>query len=184
MKNRTVFVAALVLAAGSVFAEEKPGTANKMTQAGSAAASQAALIKPMPDLVVHLTAYPQAGISYPYASFYVENKGNADSTATTVQVTCKAYKGANYYKKCSETGKLNVPALPAPTKPSDPKSLFSPQLPFTPGPIRCDQWNDQTKTWAGITKCVMVAEVDPDKQVAESNKGNNKVTVTVTVPPH
>jgi subtilase family serine protease len=30
----------------------------------------------------------------------------------------------------------------------------------------------------------MVAEVDPDKQVAESNKGNNKVTVTVTVPPH
>jgi hypothetical protein len=77
-----------------------------------------------------------------------------------------------------------VPVLPAPTKPSDPKSLFSPQLPFTPGPIRCDQWNDQTKTWAGITKCVMVAEVDPDKQVAESNKGNNKVTVTVTVPPH
>jgi hypothetical protein len=99
MKNLTVFAATLVLMAGSVFAEEvKPGTANKMTQAGSAAASQAALIKPMPDLVVHLTAYPQAGISYSYASFYVENKGNADSTATTVQVTCKAYKGANYYR--------------------------------------------------------------------------------------
>ena len=180
MKTLIAFGAVLAVAAGSLRAEEVKGnTANKATQAGSVAASQATQLKALPDLVVHFIAYPQTGISYPYQALYVENAGPGDSPATAVQVTCKAYKGANYYKKCSETGKLNVPALPAPTKPKDPKSIFSPQLPFTPGTINCDQWNDQTKTWAGITSCVMVAEVDPDKKVAESNKANNKVSITV-----
>jgi hypothetical protein len=170
-----------VMAGSSGAAELKPGQATMVTPAAAANSVVKSLTPPAPDLVVHLVMNT-VGIVYPYQSFYVENIGTADSPPTTVQALCTAYKGNAVFGQCSEAGKVAIPALPAPKKPNDPASIYSPQIGWTPGGMPCDKWNDQTKQWAGVTKCVIVATVDPDHLVADSNKFNN--TVTVTIPAH
>jgi hypothetical protein len=173
----------LAVAASAIGAEQKPGTSAEISSTAAQASVAKSLLPAAPDLVVHLKEYPQKGMAYPYQSFWVENKGTAPSPATTAHVTCTAYKGNAVYGPCSSTGKLPVPALPVPTKPNDPAAMFSPNLPFSYGPVQCDRWDDKKKEWAGITKCVMVAVVDPDHLVAnDSHKSNN--TVTITIPAH
>lgn len=137
-----------------------------------------ALLPPRADLVVHLTLNA-VGVVYPYQSFWVENVGTADAPATTVQALCTAYKGNVVFGPCSQAGKINIPALPAPKMPHDPAARFVPTTGWTPGGMPCDQWDAQKKAWAGVSHCVIVATVDPDHGVVDAHPSNNQVQVLI-----
>lgn len=147
-------------------------------QANTVARSQGvpAAVLAMPDLELILDMQPTnpPNILYPFARFGVRNIGKADSSPTTLVVTCTAYKIGGGQKSCLSLAPFSIPALPAPKVPNDPNSVYGPQQPWTPGAMPCSPlYNASTNAWEPMSYCVIEGTLDPGHQVNDSNRSNN-----------